>query len=66
MNARRVSCSVVTCDREMPAGQVMCAHCWSKVPPDLRRKLDGTRANGGPTRLMLERQAVSAAQAVTS
>ncbi len=62
----RVACSVVTCEREMPAGQVMCAWCWSKVPQDLRRKLDTTKADRGPARLTLERQAVSAAQAVRS
>lgn len=64
MNATRVSRSVLTCDRDMPAGQAMCAHCWSKVPKDLRRQLDV--APRGTRRTQLERQAVAAAQAVTS
>ncbi|MDP2332433.1 MAG: hypothetical protein Q8M19_17225 [Reyranella sp.] len=65
MNATRASCSVLTCDRDMPAGQVMCAWCWSKVPKDLRRKMDGTRFDAGRQRRELERQAISAAQAAS-
>lgn len=60
----RTACSVLTCDRDMPAGQVMCAHCWSKVPASIRRQLEAARR--GYKRTALERQAISAAQAAPS
>ena len=61
----RTPCPVVTCDRSMPAGQVMCAHCWGNVPKDLRKKI-GSTANSDATRRHREyvKQAVAAAQAV--
>lgn len=64
MSPTRTACSVLTCERDMPAGQIMCSWCWSKVPKDLRRKIDGTRADASRQRRDLERQAISAAQAV--
>lgn len=63
MNARRTACSVLTCDREMPAGQVMCAWCWAKVPKDLRKRVDGVQFDASRRRRELERQAIDAAQA---
>ena len=63
MNAARTACSVLTCDREMPAGQVMCAWCWARVPKDLRRQVDGNRIDASRRRRELERQAIAAAQA---
>jgi hypothetical protein len=46
----------------MPADQVMCAHCWAKVPIDLRRKLDNLHRDAAAKRRDLQRQAIAAAQ----
>jgi len=33
----RIACPVLTCTRDMQAGSIMCAHCWGRVPKDLRK-----------------------------
>jgi hypothetical protein len=60
----RAECPVLTCTRDMPAGQVMCTYCWAKVPKDLRKSIDsGKYRPGSPLRGVLVDQAISAAQA---
>ena len=61
MSPHRQPCPVLTCDRDMPVGQVMCSHCWAKVPKSLRTAVD--RSTGG-ARQQHVRNAVHAAQAV--
>lgn len=55
----RAPCPVPACDRPMPAGQVMCAHCWANVPSHLRRAVD---RSSGATKATHVRSAIAAAR----
>ncbi|MCX7366787.1 MAG: hypothetical protein NTV97_33925 [Alphaproteobacteria bacterium] len=58
----RMPCPVLTCDRSMSSGQIMCPHCWSKVPASLRRSVE--RSSGGAKAEHI-RTALHAAQSVS-
>lgn len=57
----RMPCPVLTCDRSMQSGQIMCAHCWSNVPASVRKSVE--RSSGGAKATHI-RTALAAAQAV--
>lgn len=59
----RIACPVLTCDRDMPGGQIMCAHCWARVPKELRKEIGALRADRRGEKV---RQAIHAAQAASS
>lgn len=54
--AGRSVCPVPTCSRFIPSGQLMCAHCWAKVPKSIRKQIDSGKAG----RLLIETAIVAA------
>lgn len=56
----RLPCPVLTCDRSMPRGQIMCPHCWANVPTSVRQSV--VRSSGGAKAQHI-RTALHAAQA---